>query len=307
MIFVKHSAVLLFFLLLTISSAFGQSKTVAITIVSAAPGGVTPADLPQAIAVNERLLAAFQRHHVPVTGFVIEKRVENLGTDAGRAILRKWVAAGFDLGNHFYSHADTNNLTIEQIKQEIIGGEPSITLVLGEAGRKPQFLRFPFNHTGDTKEKHDAIAAYIASRGYRLAPCTIDNSDWVFNAKYAGLLGKHDDALAAKLRSEYLAYTAAEIDWYAALNRQVLGYEPSEIMLLHDNQLNADVMDDVLKLFEDRHYGFVPLAEAEQDPVYKAPDSYITKYGPEWGYRWAAERGVKVNGSLEPEPPKWVQ
>jgi hypothetical protein len=25
-----------------------------------------------------------------------------------------------------------------------------------------------------------------------------------------------------------------------------------------------------------------------------------------WGYRWARERGVKVDGSLEPEPPKWI-
>ncbi len=25
-----------------------------------------------------------------------------------------------------------------------------------------------------------------------------------------------------------------------------------------------------------------------------------------WGYRWAKERGVKVNGKLEPEVPEWV-
>jgi hypothetical protein len=25
-----------------------------------------------------------------------------------------------------------------------------------------------------------------------------------------------------------------------------------------------------------------------------------------WGYRWARERNVKVDGSLEPEPPPWI-
>jgi hypothetical protein len=25
-----------------------------------------------------------------------------------------------------------------------------------------------------------------------------------------------------------------------------------------------------------------------------------------WGYRWAQELKVKVNGNLETEPPKWV-
>jgi len=25
-----------------------------------------------------------------------------------------------------------------------------------------------------------------------------------------------------------------------------------------------------------------------------------------WAYRWAKERGIKVDGSKEPEPPAWV-
>jgi hypothetical protein len=25
-----------------------------------------------------------------------------------------------------------------------------------------------------------------------------------------------------------------------------------------------------------------------------------------WGYRWAKERNVRVNGSLETDPPKWI-
>jgi hypothetical protein len=26
-----------------------------------------------------------------------------------------------------------------------------------------------------------------------------------------------------------------------------------------------------------------------------------------WGYRWAMERNVEVNGRLEPDPPKWIE
>ena len=55
-----------------------------------------------------------------------------------------------------------------------------------------------------------------------------------------------------------------------------------------------------------RGYRFVSLAEAESDPIYNQPDSYITNAGPMWGYRWARQRGMKVNGKLEPEPPAWV-
>ena len=212
-------------------------------------------------SANRRILAALARHRVPATGFVIQKRVEELGA-SGTQILNQWARQGIELGNHSWSHPDFNTLTVEQMKSEILHGE---------AGRKPRFFRFPFNHTGDTKEKHDAIAAFLAQRGYKTAPCTIDNSDWMFNTPYLLMLSHHDEAAAAKLRADYLAYTGTEIDYYSRLNKQALGYEPPHIMLLHDNRLNADVIEDVLALFESRQYRFVSLTEAKADPVYGAP------------------------------------
>jgi hypothetical protein len=77
-------------------------------------------------------------------------------------------------------------------------------------------------------------------------------------------------------------------------------------MLIHDNQLNGDVIDQLLTIFEQKQYGFVTLSQAEADPIYRTPETHISSYGPMWGYRWAKERGVKVDGSLEPEPPKWI-
>ena len=120
------------------------------------------------------------------------------------------------------------------------------------------------------------------------------------------MLARSDSLAAQKLRLEYLTYTSTQIDYYAALNKQILGYEPPQVMLVHDNQLNADVIDQVLRLFENKQYRFVALAAAQADPAYQTPDTDITKFGPMWGYRWAKERNIKVNGSLEKEPPKWI-
>ncbi len=77
-------------------------------------------------------------------------------------------------------------------------------------------------------------------------------------------------------------------------------------MLLHANRLNEDVIDRVLETFEKKQYRFISLAAAQSDAAYQTPDTFITKFGPTWGYRWAAERGVKVNGALEPEPAAWI-
>ena len=294
-------------------NGLGQAKTVAITIDDlpyewhdANLHRLNLADSAQAALVNQKILAGLARHQAPVTGFVNQLKVEQLGTEQGTAMLKPWTGGSFDLGNHLYSHTDANTLSVGQIEDEIIRGEATIGPLMMAAGKKLEFLRFPYNHTGDTKEKHDAVAAFIAKRGYRLAPCTIENSDWEFTWAYVKMLAKHDEASVARLKATYLDHTGAEIDYYAALNKQVLGYEPPAIMLLHDNQLNAEMIDEVLALFEKKGYRFVTLSEAESDPVYKQPDTYITSYGPMWGYRWAKERGVKVNGKLEPDVPAWV-
>lgn len=289
------------------SSASAQRREVAITVDDLPyTGAVIKNPEYTAEAVNSRLLAAFMKHRVPVTGFVIEKTVENIGSTTGTRILKEWTTQGFDLGNHTYSHPDINQLSSERIKEEIVRGETTLAPLMKTAGKQPEFFRFPFNHTGDTEMKHDVIASFLSQRGYQVATCTLDNSDYLFNDAYAKMFASKDLPSEQRLRSAYLSYTSDEIDYYAALNKQVLGYEPPEVMLLHDNPLNADTIEQILKMFEDKGYIFVSLKRAQSDPAYRTPDTYISENGPMWGYRWAKERNVKVNGSLEPNPPAWV-
>ena len=296
---------------LSSASAFAQGGRVAITVddLPYAGGTATPQNVsreaPAAVNANRKLLTAFVTHQVPVTGFVIQQVVESFGA-SGFLILKEWVHQGFDLGNHTYSHSDINSLSPERFEQEVVRGEWEIGPLMREAGKKPAFFRFPFNHTGDTEAKKNAITAFLSQRGYRLATCTIDNSDYVFNDAYGRMIARSNDAAAQRLRLAYLAYTDAEIKYYAALNKQVFGYEPPQVMLLHDNRLNADLIEQVLQLFEAQNYKFVSLGAAQSDAAYQTPDTYVTKYGPMWGYRWAKERNVTVNGRLEPDPPRWV-
>jgi peptidoglycan/xylan/chitin deacetylase (PgdA/CDA1 family) len=261
---------------------------------------------PYADSINRAIIAALGRRHVPATGFVIQLRAEQLGDTAGLRILKEWTDAGLDLGNHSYSHPDFNQLSVDRIEDEIVRGETAIRPLMARVSKPLQFFRFPFNRTGDTRDKHDRIAAFLSRHGYRVATCTIENEDWVFNTAYVRALARGDTATAARVRSAYLDYTKTEIAYYANLSRQVLGYEPPQVMLLHDNKLNADAIGNVLSLFEQAHYRFVTLQAAQADPAYQTPDTVVTKDGPMWAYRWARSRHVTVNGALETEPPTWV-
>ena len=250
-------------------------------------------DFRRADSVDRAIVATLVRRHVPATGFVNQARAEGLGDTSGIKILKRWNDAGLGLGNHTYSHPDFNRLSVDQFENEIVRGETAI--------RPVRFFRFPFNHTGDTKEKHDRIAAFLSRRGYRVATCTIENDDWVFNAAYVRTLARGDTTSAARVQAQYLAYTAAKIAYFARLSQQVLGYEQPQVMLLHANDLNAAMLDSVLTLFERTRYRFVSLDAAQSDPAYQIPDTVITPDGPMWGYRWAQARHITVSGALEPE------
>jgi peptidoglycan-N-acetylglucosamine deacetylase len=88
------------------------------------------------------------------------------------------------------------------------------------AGKVPRYLRFPFNHTGESAAKHEAIAAFLAARGYKVAACTIDNEDDLFNEAYLRMLARNGEVSAARLRNVYRAYTATQIDYYSGLTNK---------------------------------------------------------------------------------------
>jgi peptidoglycan/xylan/chitin deacetylase (PgdA/CDA1 family) len=288
-------------------SSLAQQRSVALTFDDLpVVGTVDPAE---ARSINTAILDSLDRHHAPAIGFVIESRVQDIGKSQGQELLSQWVERRYELGNHTFSHTISDNLTAEQFENGIVAGEVSFAAALSKVGKTPHFFRFPQNHTGDTKAKHDAIAAFLALRGYKVAVCTIDNEDTTFNAAYLKMLSSKDDASTTKLRVAYLAYTSTEIDYYTGLHKQIFGREIPHVMLLHVNRLNADLIDRLLKLFERKQYRFVTLDAALSDPALNTPDAFVprySKYGPMWGYRWAEELGVRVNGNLESEPPAWI-
>lgn len=286
------------------TAATAQQRTVALTF-----DDLPSADSADASAVHhetEALLRALAKHQALATGFVIGRSAESLPA-GGVDTLRLWVAAGHDLGNHTYSHTSVNKLSVEQFAEEVTRAEPTFVPLLPRDRRGALFLRFPFNHTGDTSEKRAAVDRVLTERHYEVAVCTMENADYMFAAGYTKALNKGDVDMAARIKREYVAYTAAMVDYFIGLHRQLFGRETSHVMLLHVNRLNADVLNQVLEVFEERHFRFVPLREAQADDAYRTPVTWVTQAGPMWAYRWARSLGIRVNGQLEPVPAPWVQ
>jgi hypothetical protein len=108
------------------------------------------------------------------------------------------------------------------------------------------------------------------------------------------------------LRDEYLALTITAIEFAEKISPQIFGREIPQILLIHSNDINADCLDEMLKQFEARGYKFVTLDAAMADPAYQTKDTYISKYGPTWFFRWSKSKGMDLDFKGDPDPAKWI-
>ena len=290
------------------STLCAQTRSVAITFDDL-PGVVHEkgADLASMQEINRKLLDILKKHHVPATGFVIGSSVLERGDVASRiAILQDWLTAGMELGNHTYSHLDLNTVTAAQFERDAVRGEGALRPVLEKNSRQLRFLRFPYNHLGDADAKKQEVAQFLTQHGYQVATCTVENYDFTFDLVYFDSIKNHDAAGMQRLREAYLQTTEQAFAYYEKLSRELFGREIPQVMLMHVNELNADTLDQILTLLESRGYRYVTLAEAQSDPAYRIPDTYVGPEGWMWGYRWAPAKGRKADVEHRPVPPRWV-
>ncbi len=258
-------------------------------------------------AVNRQILAQLKRAQAPAVGFVNEEKLYRKGEiDSRIGLLDMWLEAGAELGNHTFSHPSINDTSFPDYRDDVIRGETVTKWLLMKRGQKLAYFRHPFLRTGLTVETKDALASLLAERGYRVAPVTVENSDWAFNSIYVQAKIRGDEKTLAKTAQDYLAYSKAELEFFEKTAQTLFGRAIAHVLLLHANELNADHLGELLELLRDAGYRFIPLAEALQDPAYDQPDPYVGPAGVNWLYRWDLGLGRRIDWKSEPEPPRYV-
>ena len=174
--------------------------------------------------------------------------------------------------------------------------EPAIRKARG--GTQSRYFRHPFLHAGKDAATKRGLDAFLVEHHYTMAPVTLDTSDWMLASVYLRTEDK------AGLVQAYLRYMDSICEYFEKRAVEVVGGDIAQILLIHANQLNADAMPDLLRLFAKRGYRIVGLAEALKDPAYKLADGYLGADGISWIHRWARAKGMTE--SREPGEPKWL-
>lgn len=280
-------------------------REVAITIDDLPAGAAESMSAAAITEMTTKLLNTLREQKVPVVGFVNEKKLLKFGeVDQRIRALQMWVDYGFELGNHTFSHSSLNQVGLAAWEDDVVQGESVTRMLLSDHKMKLRYFRHPYLDTGRDLKTRTEAEAFLAARGYHIAPVTLDAWDWAYAGVYADARRRGDTALQAELARSYLTYSDAVFAYSEQLSRQTIGYEPKQILLLHANELEADHIGALLDVMRKRGYRFITLADALTDQAYGLPDTYIGEEGTGWLDHWAITQGKPPRGA--PEFPKWV-
>ena len=286
-------------------------RSVAITFddLPATPAGAVADDSASLEALTRKLITAVQRHKIPAVGFVNEVRLLADGPateESARRIgvLKLWLDAGLELGNHTYSHPDLNTTALDRFQGDVVRGETITRRLLTEKQQTLRYFRHPFLHVGADLPTRRAFEAFLAARAYVVAPVTVDNDEYVYAAAYAAALRRNDAATAGRLADDYLRYMDEVFAYFEDVSRRTIGREIRQVLLLHANSLNADRFDSLAGALTRRGYRFITLAQALEDPVYQRPDNFTGAPGNSWFNHWEITAGR--TSIPTPAPPDWV-
>lgn len=165
-------------------------------------------DAPGPKTVMDTLRRALERHGVKhCVAFVIGERVPGCEGE-----LERWLAAGYELGNHTHEHAAAS----EQAATDVVRSFERCHAVLERLGAfddgRPRYARFPFGDRGKDAPARVAIRRGVLDLGYTLADVSLNLHDYLYDPPLSAAIaaGRADDAAEIERRFAAQAHAALQ-------------------------------------------------------------------------------------------------
>lgn len=102
-----------------------------------------------------------------------------------------------------------------------------------------KLFRYPSLIEGVDAESRTAIRRGLLGCGYRIAPVTVDFSDWAYSEPYERCARRGDYHAMDQIQAEYLAGARQALEWNAEAAKRLIGRPIKRILLLQISRLGA--------------------------------------------------------------------
>jgi peptidoglycan-N-acetylglucosamine deacetylase len=185
-------------------------------------------------------------------------------------VMADYAGAGHVLANHTADHLQLSSVSADTFLTDVDEAE---VWLKRQKGYRPWF-RFPeLDEGGADKVKRDAVRAGLTARGLRNGYVTADGWDWKLEslAEKAAKSGQPLDVNG--LRDLYIETHVEAARFADRLGRKAMGRAPAQVLLLHDTDLAALYLGDLIKALRADGWKIITADEAYADPLGKAePD-----------------------------------
>jgi len=277
------------------AALFSQSSSLEVAItIDDLPTVSLMKDSESAQEITNNLLLKIKKYNIPAIGFVNEGKLYNDSEPDERkvSLLKQWIEAGLELGNHTYSHRSLNRINADEYTEDILKGELITRRLMKDSGRELSYFRHPFLHTGRDNQTRERVHEFLKRHNYTIAPVTIDNAEWIFARAYDKAFVDADSAMMKKIVDEYIIYMESKFEHFEYVSNEMFGQQIRQILLIHANKINADHLDKLAYMMIKRGYKFISLEEALEDKAYQSPDAFFGAGGISWLHRWGLTAGM---------------
>ncbi len=224
---------------------------------------------------TRRLVAGLEA--AGVQGALVFATTSNLdAAPDGAARLRAYAEAGHAIGNHSHAHPWLRRSEADAYLADVRAANER----LSAQGFAPAFFRYPFLDEGKDAAQRDAVRDGLSSLGLRNGYVTVDNYDWYLDVLAAEALAANPDFDRDVLRRLYVEVLVDAVRFYDGIGRAALGRSPAHVLLLHENDLAALFIADLVAALRADGWQIIPAAEAYEDPIAtSAPDTLFNGQG----------------------------
>ncbi len=184
------------------------------------------------------------------------------------AALLAYAAAGHVLANHTAMHLVLSDVPAERFIADISKAE---TWLKAHPGYRPWF-RFPQLDEGNRNAaKRDAVRAALKAMGLRHGYVTADGWDWYLESLTIKAKAAGKPMNLEALRDLYVETHLLSANFADSLARRTLGRAPAQVLLLHETDLAALYIEDLVKALRKDGWTIITADEAYADPMGKLP------------------------------------